>query len=116
MPQANGGDRFAPVPSEAAPALSGATSELWALARIVETSDLIRLPDGREFLLTPAPAELVDALAAFGADAEDLEDEGIALDWTIGRTVDLPDGRQTYEIIIHDGDREPEEYAGGRIR
>jgi hypothetical protein len=108
MPQANGGDRSTPVPSGSASASSGGTSDLWALARIVETSDLIRLPDGREFLLTPAPAELVDALAAFGAEAEDLEDEGIALDWTLGRTVDLPGGRHTYEVIIQDGDREPE--------
>ena len=44
-----------------------------ALAQIVETSDMIRLDDGREFLLTPATPALVDRLAAFNAEAEDRE-------------------------------------------
>ncbi|MEN3974786.1 hypothetical protein [Emcibacter sp. SYSU 3D8] len=105
MRNTKGGGRFAPVLPEAAP--DGVTlEERWALARIVATSDLIRLPDGREYLLTPAPAELVDALAAFGAQEEDMEDEGLALDWAWGAPV--PVGNNwVYPVIMQDDDREP---------
>lgn len=104
-----------PISSGAAPASSGATSELWALARIVETSDLIRLPDGREFLLTPATPDLVDCLATFGAQDEDMEDEGLAMDWSHGAAMWV-NGEWRFPILIQDGEREPEEYAGGGIR
>lgn len=52
---------------------NAAPDERKALAQIVETSDMIRLDDGREFLLTPATPALVDRLAAFNAEGEDRE-------------------------------------------
>ncbi len=114
MSQASGGDWFAPVPPKAAPASSGVTwDERRALARIVTTSDLIRLPDGREFLLTPAPAELVDTLAAFDAGAEDMEDEGEALDWTWGRPVMGRSGDRLFPVVIQDGEQDPTQWDGG---
>jgi hypothetical protein len=49
-----------------------APAERKALARVVETADLITVGE-REWLLVPAPGDLLDALAAFGAEHVDLE-------------------------------------------
>ncbi|MGE0666908.1 MAG: hypothetical protein AB7O49_10170 [Sphingomonadales bacterium] len=85
--------------------MSGAVSA-WALARIVETSDIITV-DGREYLLTPASPDLVDCLAAFGTEGEDMEDEGVALDWTwIGQFAKR-------RVLIQDGEAEPLQADGG---
>ena len=105
MPHTKGGGRSTPVPPKAAP--DGVTlGERWALARIVATSDLIQLPDGSEYLLIPAPADLLDTLAAFDAEAEDIEDEGVALDWTHGRGVQI-NGRWRWPVVVQDGEQEP---------
>ena len=54
-------------------------SERRALAQIVETADVLNV-DGAVFLLVPALPELIDTLAAFGAEDEDREPEDEADD------------------------------------
>ena len=49
-----------------------APPERKALAQIVETADVLMV-ENRSWLLVPADARLLDALAAFGAEAEDRE-------------------------------------------
>ncbi len=113
MLRSQGMNRFTPVHTKAALALGGVTlDERWALAHVAENSDLIRLPDGREFLIVPAPAEVVDMLAAYGADGEDVEEEGEALDWMRGRPIQTASG-WAYPVIIQDCDLEPLQFDGG---
>ena len=108
---AHGLGRYMPALPEAALADSGAAS---TLAQIVETTDLVRLPDGREFFITPATPDLVDRLACFDTEREDMEDEGVALDWTHGAQLKSR-GRWLYPILIQDGDAEPLMHDGGAI-
>ena len=54
-----------------------------ALAQIAETKDLL-IVEGRPWLRIQATDRLVDALAAFGAELEDLE------------STDLEDGEEAY--------------------
>jgi hypothetical protein len=105
---AHGLGRYMPALPEAALADSGAAS---ALAQIVETTDLVRLPDGREFFITPATPDLVDRLACFGAEHEDMEDEGLALDWMHGPSVRIG-GQWFFPVSADDGEREPELWGG----
>ena len=49
-----------------------APPERKALAAIAESADLLTVED-QSWLLVPAPAWLLDTLAAFGAEAEDRE-------------------------------------------
>ncbi len=92
-------------------ALGGAAAGQWALARIVETSDIITV-DGRDYLLTPATPDLVDCLASYGAEGEDMEDEGVALDWTWATS---PDQFAKRRVIVQDGEAEPLQADGGNI-
>ena len=98
---------------KAALAIGGVVLEQWALARIIATTDLIEV-DGRPYLLTPAEPELVDALACVGAEGEDMEDEGVALDWTHGKAVQIA-GVWTFPVIIQDGEQEPTQANGGSL-
>ncbi len=50
-----------------------APAERKALAQIVETADLIEVEGASPFLLVPTTPKMIEALAAFGAELEDLE-------------------------------------------
>lgn len=50
--------------------------EKYALRLIVDSADLLSTKDGQTYLVVPAGAELIDALATVGTEVEDLEDGG----------------------------------------
>jgi hypothetical protein len=78
-----------------------APAERKALAQIVETSHVYRLEDGTEVLVTPATPALLERLAVFQAEGEDLE-------WDHEDSFEEDDDRDN-DNAIDDPERDAEE-------